>query len=425
MQYVAGGRAETGFMKKSLSFLLPFILLCIAHCMSQEKINSSEQIPILAWGGIPARESSIARYQEMRASGITHNYTLDFPNVEALEKALDIAKKTGVKIIASCPELKTEPEKTVKKFMNHPSVAGYFLRDEPNRSDFAELGKWAKRIRAVDDKKFCYLNLFPNYASKEQLGTKTYREYVNLFIKEVPIQLLSFDHYPIIEDSSGRHFRNEWYENLEIFSDEAKKAGKPFWAFALTVAAGNYPVPTVSELRLQVYSNLAYGAQGIQYFTYWTPGKDPDWNFHHGPVTSDTKQRTEVYDRMKLVNQEVQNLSGVFSGAKVISVAHTGTTIPQGTKRLMQLPAAIKTLETEGEGAVVSVLEKGKENFLVIVNRDFKHTMKLTIEGDKTLKKVLKDGTVVPADSYIRTMEIDPGDVAIYRWVNTSSTLKK
>ena len=41
--------------------------------------------------------------------------------------------------------------------------------------------------------------------------------------------------------------------------------------YALSVAYGDHPVATSGQLRLQVYSDLAYGAQAIQYFTYWTP----------------------------------------------------------------------------------------------------------------------------------------------------------
>ena len=85
--------------------------------------------------------------------------------------------------------------------------------------------------------------------------------------------MVSFDHYPVISDGKGpASLRGEWYENLEIVSAAARKAGKPMWAFALSVPHSSYPAPTPAHLRLQVFSNLAYGAQVIQYFTYWTPG---------------------------------------------------------------------------------------------------------------------------------------------------------
>jgi hypothetical protein len=378
---------------------------------AQERVTSDRQIPILAWYSIPVGETTASRYQELKETGI--NYSLSFfPNAEAMSKALDIALKEEIKMIVYCPELQTNTKETVRRFKDHPAVGGYMLRDEPNRADFHELGQWAKKIREIDDNHFCYLNLFPNYASEQQLGTKTYQEHVDLFIEEVPVQILSFDHYPIVGDS----LRAGWYENLEIFASAARKAGKPFWAFALTVAHGPYPIPTIAELRLQVFSDLAYGAQGIQYFTYWTP-LDTVWKFNNAPITLEGK-RSDVYDRIKQVNSEIQKLSGVFLGSRVVSIFHTGNTIPSGTKPLNSLPQPIKVLKTEGTGAVVSVLENGANSFLVIVNRDFRHSMKLSIECDKKVKKILKDGSAIPADVYMQTMSVDPGDVVIFMWTD-------
>jgi hypothetical protein len=396
-------------MKKRLFLLLVSAFAGASPVLSQEKLVSKGEIPIVAWYGIPAEETSEVRYRELKESGITYNLTF-FPNIESMEKALRIAQKTGVKVFVACPELKTNTEETVKRFMKHPALAGYVLRDEPGRSDFPELGEWVRKIRAVDDNHFCYLNLFPNYANEQQLGTKTYQEHVDLFIAEVPVQKLSFDHYPVLGDS----LRYNWYENLEIFSEAARKAGKPFWAFSLSVAHGPYPVPTIPQMRLQVYSDLAYGAQGIQYFTYWTP-LDTVWKFNRGPITPEGK-RTQVYDRIKIINNEIKNLSAIFLNARVVSVAHTGKTIPVGTKPLVSLPEPFNVLKTEGTGAVVSVLKNIDNNFLVVVNRDFIKSMMLTVECDAKVKKVLKDGKLVPASVYNNTIEVDPGDVAIYMW---------
>jgi hypothetical protein len=402
-------------MKKLLLFLI-WISLLSNYSRSQTPALATGQIPILGWYGVSPKESTVARFIEQRESGITHNFTI-FSNVDELAVAMDAAAKAGIKMIIHCPELATETEKIVRRFMNHPALAGYFLRDEPGRNAFSELGTWARKIQSIDQKHFCYLNLLPNYASKEALGTETYREHVQLFIKEVPLELLSFDHYPIVLDPTGnRVVRGEWYDNLEVFSDEARKAGKPFWAFALTVAHGPYPVPTPGEIRLQVYSNLAYGAQGIQYFTYWTPSINEGFDFHHAPIDYDTRKRTEIYDYITQINSEIKSLSGVFFNSKVVSIAHTGTNIPQGTKRLDKLPAVIKVFETEGEGAIVSVLKKGSKSFMVIVNRDFKSNMLVTMEGEPGLKRVLKDGSEVSANAYIRKLPVAPGDVLIYSW---------
>ena len=409
---------------------LPVFLFASVFCLTlfaQEKIQSDGEIPIIAWMGVPEGQTTVARFNELKESGININFSW-YSNVESVEKALDIALQTGVKIMPYCPELKNEPEKTVTKLMNHPALFAYHLQDEPANTDFPGLAEWVKRIQAVDTKVPCYINLYPNdkiiesFFDINALPENPYKEHVDIFLREVPVPFLSFDHYPITEKDGVRSLKVQWYENLEIISVAAREKGIPFWAFALSVAHTNpgsapgdpYPVPTVADLKLQMYSNLAYGAQALQYFTYW--GFSPTWmDFQGAPMTIGGK-RTVIYDRLKVVNAELQQRAGVFLDSKVVSVAHTGNTIPQGTKPLGELPSAIKTLEMGGDGAIVSLMEKGNRQFLIIVNRDCEKRMKLLIEVDEKVNRVQKDATLIPASSYEAVTEIDPGDAMIFTW---------
>jgi hypothetical protein len=294
--------------------------------------------------------------------------------------------------------------------MNHSALAGYFLRDEPAVDAFIELGNWAKRVNAVDSKNFCYVNLFPNYATATQLGTSDYREYVNKFAKEVPLHFLSYDSYPL---TTAEGVYSKWHQNLEIFSDEAKKVEKPFWGFAQSVLFDDFhEVPTLATMRVQMYTNLAYGAQGLQYFTYWTPVSSTE-DFRGAPISL-TGKRSAVYDDIKLLNQEIKNLAGVFFGAKLISIKYAGKETPMGTNRLSTLPASLKVLDTAGKPAIVSILENGDKRFLVIVNMDYKHSMPLTLLGNDNLKRILKDGSIVPASVYDTTVDVGAGDIAVF-----------
>ena len=121
-------------------------------------------------------------------------------------------------------------------------------------------------------------------------------------------------------------------------------------------------------IRDRLYSNLVYGAQGLQYFTYWTPAGDSVYDYQHGPIGLDGK-RTEVYDLVKDMNAEIRSIAGIFLGAKVLSVRHTGSVIPRGTTRLTTLPEKVKVLDTHGYGAIISLLENGGKKYLAIVNR--------------------------------------------------------
>ncbi|WP_370861963.1 hypothetical protein [Parabacteroides faecis] len=391
--------------------IMSLLLLVPAQGQAQDKLNLSAQMPIIAWYGIRANEATVERFKELKEAGFTINFS-EYSTMEEVETALDAANKVGIQLIIACPELRKEPEKTVRRFMKHPAVAGYFLRDEPVVADFAALAAWAKRIQAVDNSKFCYLNLFPTGGEEHLkfLGVQNYREYVSRFNKEVPLPFLSFDHYPVLGDNV---LKAEWYENLEEFSDEAAKVGKDFWAFALATKHGPYPIPTQASLRLQLYSDLVYGAQGLQYFTYWTPAGDSFYDYQHGPIGLDGK-RTEIYDLVKEMNAEIKSIAGIFLGAKKLSVRHTGSVIPRGTKRLTNLPEKVKVLDTHGYGAIVSLIENGDKKYLTIVNRSLKDTMELTFYADPSVKRVLKDGSLVQADTYTATLMISPGDILIY-----------
>ncbi|RIH66902.1 T9SS C-terminal target domain-containing protein [Mariniphaga sediminis] len=398
---------------KTQYIILLFALFCIGHISAQDKIQTDGQIPILGWYSIPPHETTVARYTEMKDAGFSLSFTF-FGSADHVQMALDTAEAVGMKIVIRCPELRSDPENTVLRFMDHPALAGYYLDDEPSMSEFAGLGEWAKRIQAVDSVHFCYVNLYPNSTPSFRLGTSDYKLYVKNFYETVPQQIYSYDHYPFTGDSLGK-FSELYYDNLEFFSDEAKKAGKPFWAFAMATAIyGTFPIPTTAALRLQMFSSLAYGAQGLQYFTYWTPPCGDDECFHDGPIYNG--ERTPVYYKVQQVSKEIQGLSGVFLGSGVVSVRHTGS-IPQGTTRLTELPEQIKVLEISGQGAVVSVLERDSLAFLAVVNRDFRNSMDLTIKGDSSVRRVLKDGTLVPAEiKHIRTIAVEPGDIAVFAW---------
>ena len=162
-----------------------------------------------------------------------------------------------------------------------------------------------------------------------------------------------------------------------------------------------------------LYGDLVYGAQGLQYFTYWTPAGDSFYDYQHGPIGLDGK-RTEIYDLVKEMNAEIKSIAGIFLGAKILSVRHTGSVIPRGTKRLTNLPEKVKVLDTHGYGAIVSLIENGDKKYLTIVNRSLKDTMELTFYADPSVKRVLKDGSLVQADTYTATLMISPGDISIY-----------
>jgi hypothetical protein len=383
-------------------------------------LGSTRPLPILAWSGLPPSLSTVERFKEVREAGFTHHLQV-YGTMELLQKVLDAAGQADVKIFTNT----IGPlEEFVPRVKNHPAFAGYLVGvfDEASAEGFDALAKEVKAVQALDPEHGCYVNLLPTYGCK---SIKLYQDYITSFLEKVPVKVLSFDHYPIFleiiketapkKDYVVTRIRPDFYENLEIIRRASEKAKLPFWAFALSVGHWGYPIATLPHLRFQVYSNLAYGAQGIEYFTYMTL-TDPNVDWNNGPIDRDGK-RTVVYDRVKLVNSEIQALAGVFLGSKVIAVSHTGETIPTGTTRY-QVKPPFRSLTTTGPGAVVAELEKGQHRFLVVVNRDIEKPMTLTLaqQPGTKLVEIQKNGTLSPIAADPARYEIEPGDVKIVMW---------
>lgn len=355
------------------------------------------KFPIVAWTGITAEESDY-KMEVMRDCGI-NVYLGWYDTVEEVIMTLDNAQEAGVKAILSCGDILSNPKVYVPMVMDHPALLGYHIDDEPETSEFEMLSQIVNGILKVDDTHPCYINLYPNWAWGD---IDSYRYKLNAFLTKVPQRFLSFDHYPIREIYGVSTLREEWYKNLEDIRYVAKAKKVPFWAFALSLSVGDEaekcPIPTTAELRLQQFSNLAYGAQGFQY-----------WTFHGIYRTS----KSQIYDRVLQVNKELQALSKIFLGAEVTDVWHTGAELPYGTKALEKMPEGIKSLVTSDKGAVVSRVVKGSNTYIAIVNKDYQADMTLDIEFSGKAMKF--DNMGYKAEAQSERVTLSPGNIIVYQ----------
>ena len=370
-------------------------------------INDTTDLPVTAWFGIPTNNLTLNRFQELKDAGININY-YRYSNADSVQKALDLSQQVGIKTLINCPELMTNTKEIVARFKDHPANAGYFVRDEPPLSMIPPLNNLIKTIKSVDKSRMCYVNLLPLYGTSQAMGTDNYNDYVKRYVDDLQWDVVSFDFYPI--EFSG--IRYGWYKNLEIIRDESKRIGKDFWAFALTTSHSNYPIPTLDHLRLQVYSNLAYGARGIQYYTYWTT-TSPNYVYTSGPIGKDGA-KTVVYDHLKQVNSEMNALSHIFLSSEVTKVSHYGKSIPDGTQSLGALPSFIKSIEFTGNSVVVSEMKNNEKSFMMIQNSDLYNPLGLIIETDSLTEIVLKNGKIIPASLISEEIRINSGDMVMF-----------
>lgn len=396
--------------------------------------NSGEEIPILAWGGIN-RSGTVNMYKEMSEAGFTINYGYDLSGIPTTEtinslfEALDKANAANIKQIVGARWLEFLQGANLTKLKAHPAVAGYFYRDEPTTYEWIDsLSRWVDRVQKIDNSKPSYINLAgcdcrgSNWAP-ELIGCTVVEpspcsKFVQTFADKVNTSMISVDRYTVNIDpvTQQRRLMPGWYYTLELMSREARRTGKDLWAFALatthSVAGITYPIPTVNDLRLQVYSNLAYGMQVLQYFTYMPSTTE---GYGQAPIAKDGS-KTSTYYLIQEMNKEFQNFAPVFLNAKVNWIRHTGV-VPDGCVELKkeELPTVFKSLDiTGGTGALVSQIKKGEDNFLVVVNHDINEKVKVKATGTNGLYRLNREAK--PVELGKKTIELTPGDMCVYFW---------
>lgn len=374
------------------------------------------EFPILAWYSIlPDSAQTPGRYAELREAGFNISFS-HFYHDEQLDAALEAAKGSGVKIMGTSTGVYNNTRETINKYKDNPGIAGWFMRDEPVAAGFAGLSVLRDSIFAADQNKhLMYLNLLPIFVEPKDLGTRDYEEYVQRFVDEVRLPLISYDLYPIVrDDSTGTvYWRERHFDNLEVVSRVARRNNMPFWAFCLATAHHPYPVPEEAHLRFEAFTALAYGAQGIEYFTYWQPPTGT-WDFHNAPI-DETGKRTDVYYKIKNLNKEIQALAPVFLGAEVDNVSFVGTHIPVGTKAMTTLPEGFESITTDGPTLLVSQFHNGKNRYIMLVNADIDHAQTVKAPRRKGLKRYNPDGTTT-ADDPTQPIILAPGSYYLARY---------
>ena len=377
-------------------------------------LYSQSEMPIMAFHSFTPETSTLSNFIKFKEAGFNINHTI-FKTNDQVQAALDLAQKAGIKMIIYSDELVAQPEKTITRFRKHPALYGYFLADEPSPKDFARLNTLINKMNSLDPAHPIYINLHPNYAPPSYLGNKDYKDYVDQYLRSVSVKFLSFDNYPIVNNK----IMVNWYQNLEIIRDNSIKYNKPFWAFANATIFNNYKQPTAASLKLQQYSNLLYGAKGIQYFTYITMD-DEYWKLHKFSyaIVYNSGKPTPTYNLVKNLNKQIKTLSWIFTKSKVDSVFHIGDTIPLGTKRMNFSPKNFKIFKNYRRNALVSFMSAGNRKFVIIQNKDIFKPMTLNYQILPGVSKVNNStGKIVPVSTKESIATIPPGDILIFTYL--------
>lgn len=401
------------------------------------------RIPILAksllsYGFRPKKDD----YETLSYAGFTMG-TESYGALDTIQRALNAAQDTDVKFAIGSADLRKDEaacKNVVDHFKNDQNLAMWMLSDEPKVYELEHVAQMKKVIEANDKNHMAYINLNaePGTSPEEIKFIEdhsefdwegNYEKYLEIIQNLFAPAVWSYDFYPF-SIKNGIMVQNEYfYKYLELFSQQAKKTNRPFWAYCLSAYFKAYSVtngirdkvshesakPTLESIKFEVFSALAYGAQGIVYWTYGLRKSEPLIEYIEAPLDSENNP-TEIWNYVKKVNTLINRYSKVFYNSKLMSVRHIGHH-QIGTTPLSFPFGPLSGMTISGKGALVSHLMTNNKNYLVIVSHDIENKQNYTLTFNTSKYNIIEitpQDLVIGPDNGQRTL--DKGSFMIFEW---------
>jgi hypothetical protein len=376
--------------------------------------------PIVTYWAGPAMTDAVA--QQMAEGG--------WNLVWCGERDLDLVKRHGLRgqlqdplltpASLDTPAQREKLEALIARVRTHPALYSYFITDEPNATNFPALGKLVDYLRTQDPAHLAYINLFPTYASNEQLGnqgntTQAYQEHLRQYVDIVKPALISYDHYQFATNGDT----SQYFLNLALIRQAAHNSGLPFLNIVQACTwSPSMRVPTAPEMRYLVYTTLAYGAQGISYYVYCCAG-------HTGGIAKADGTPTPLYSALKSLNREFVALSRELQPLKSLGVYHAGM-LPPGTEPLPKnadfmldppWPAADYHAPQPVKGVLLGYFgPAAKPTHVLVVNLDYQTEVVAGLRGPARLEIFdANNGQWARAKEKRVELRLPPGDGRLVR----------
>ena len=198
----------------------------------------------------------------------------------------------------------------IDAFCDHPAIAGIDTGDEPSSLDFSYYGEVLARLKAAFPEKLLYLNLYPSYGmlsandplqTERELGTASYRAYLESYGRLIDLPYVSFDHYVCASD------KERFLGDLLTVATYCQETQKQLHVVLQVNSREQDRLVSEEELCYQAFCALCYGASAISWACY-----SAGW--WHNQVLDREGNRTEQYGKLKTVNRRLRRLTAEYSG---------------------------------------------------------------------------------------------------------------
>jgi hypothetical protein len=303
-----------------IAFLIFFSLasLAVSQTRPAPRPVGPKDFAVMAWGDSPSDPSQLSGMKEagLNISGFCRVEDLDRVKAAGLTCFVNDKKINGYSLtsLPSDEEIRQNLNEISKQVSGNPAALGVFLQDEPNAAAMPGLGRLAALVQDAMPGKWPYVNLFPYRVSPAMLGTSDYDSYVRMLVKTIRQPFLSYDNYSLVNGE----MLDPFYTNLEIVRRLGLETKTPFWNCILANSHFNYMEPSDATFNLQVYSTMAYGGRGIQYFTYFAP----EIGNYRLAAVDQFGNRTSTWEMLRRINNQIRALAPTLVRLRSTGVYH-------------------------------------------------------------------------------------------------------
>ena len=391
------------------------------------------------WCGPPRKETTVERYKEIAECGFNVAFMSIDAHWEGWDKSqeehnlqlLDVCQKVGIKALIwdgkiprgekndwakptpeEIPKIEKTLDEMLAKYAGHPAFQGFVLADEMGVAQHPRLAVINQYLLKKDPKHLPYYNMLPLYAFSNKHAE--YEAMVQDYIDTVKPALVSWDHYRQMFEGGDE---STYWKNLEIMRKKCTEAGVPFNQIIVSLKHMGYRECSEADLRWQVYTSLAFGSRGIQYFTYWFT-KGLAWADAPSFIDKNGK-RDRKYEYGKKINNRIAKLGPTLVKLVCTGAYCAGNPIPPGA---VPLPDNAPVKKAEGGRVVVGCFQSADgKRYIFPVNRTLRYvvTSKLTLdEWAESVSEVSQEtGELLPptplTDGTLE-LKLQPGDGQLF-----------
>jgi len=380
-------------MQRAELWLLVFAVTVSGQTGRHPKPAAPKDFAVMAWGGSPSDPEQLRGMWEagLNISGFCRPQ--DLPQVEAAGLTCFVRDPRLQRLdplrLPPDSEMRATIADIARQTGNQAAALGFYLRDEPNAQMMPGLGKIAGLLREAMPGKWPYVNLFPYRVAPATLGASDYDSYVRMLVKTIGQPFLSYDNYSLV----GGEMLDYFYTNLEIVRRLGLETSTPFWNCILANAHFNYMEPSDATFNLQVYSTLAYGGRGIQYFTYFAP----EIGNYRLAAIDQFGNRTATWEMLRRINNQIHALAPTIVRLRSTGVFHypdvpekaaplSQSALIDGvdmTQRYVRPPVAGRFLIGEFE-------DWERRPYFLIVNKDLRNSFQFRIRLKQPSHKIMR-----------------------------------